>query len=53
MSYPCYYGDVFNETIKFKSEISKTVHLAKKFQRRRFLEIDQAETKFSNGAHAG
>jgi hypothetical protein len=27
------------------------VHLAKQFQRRRFLEIDQLETRFACGSH--
>jgi hypothetical protein len=27
------------------------VHLAKRFQRRRFLEIDQLETRFACGSH--
>jgi 4-hydroxybenzoate polyprenyltransferase len=29
-----------------------SVHLAKRFQRRRFLEIDQLETRISCGGHA-
>ena len=28
-----------------------TVHLAKQFQRRRFLEIDQQETRMTYGGH--
>jgi hypothetical protein len=28
-----------------------SVHLAKRFQRRRFLEIDQLETKIACGSH--
>ena len=28
------------------------VHLAKQFQRRRFLEIDQPETRIAYGSHA-
>jgi len=28
-----------------------SVHLAKQFQRRRFLEIDQPETKIAYGGH--
>ena len=28
-----------------------SVHLAKQFQRRRFLEIDQPETRTANGSH--
>ena len=28
-----------------------TVHLAKQFQRRRFLEIDQPKTRFVYGSH--
>ena len=28
-----------------------SIHLAKRFQRRRFLEIDQSETKFACGDH--
>ena len=28
-----------------------SVHLAKRFQRRRFLEIDQSETRISCGGH--
>jgi hypothetical protein len=28
------------------------VHLAKRFQRRRFLEIDQSETRIACGGHA-
>jgi hypothetical protein len=28
-----------------------SVHLAKQFQRRRFLEIDQPETRIANGSH--
>jgi hypothetical protein len=28
-----------------------SVHLAKRFQRRRFLEIDQLETKIAGGSH--
>jgi hypothetical protein len=27
------------------------VHLAKRFQRTRFLEIDQLETRIANGSH--
>jgi hypothetical protein len=29
-----------------------SVHLAKQFQRRRFLEIDQFETRIACGSHA-
>jgi hypothetical protein len=29
-----------------------SVHLAKQFQRRRFLEIDQSETRIACGGHA-
>ena len=29
-----------------------SVHLAKKFQRRRFIEIDQPETRIAYGSHA-
>ena len=29
-----------------------SVHLAKQFQRRRFLEIDQPETRIAYGSHA-
>jgi hypothetical protein len=28
-----------------------SVHLAKRFQRRRFLEIDQSETRIAYGGH--
>jgi hypothetical protein len=28
-----------------------SVHLAKRFQRRRFLEIDQSETRIACGSH--
>jgi hypothetical protein len=28
-----------------------SVHLAKQFQRRRFLEIDQSETRIAYGSH--
>jgi hypothetical protein len=28
-----------------------TVHLAKRFQRRRFLEINQSETRIASGGH--
>jgi hypothetical protein len=28
-----------------------SVHLAKQFQRRRFLEIDQLETRIASGSH--
>jgi hypothetical protein len=28
-----------------------SIHLAKRFQRRRFLEIDQLETKIACGSH--
>jgi hypothetical protein len=30
-----------------------SVHLAKQFQRRRFLEIDQPETRIAYGSHVG
>jgi hypothetical protein len=30
-----------------------SVHLAKQFQRRRFLEIDPSETSIACGGHAG
>jgi hypothetical protein len=30
-----------------------SVHLAKRFQRRRFLEIDQSETRIACGGHIG
>ena len=30
----------------------KAVHLAKQFQRRRFLEINQPETRIAYGSHA-
>jgi len=36
-------------TIGVSHQIS--VHLAKKFQRRRFLEIDQSETRIACGGH--
>jgi hypothetical protein len=30
-----------------------SVHLAQRFQRRRFLEIDQSETRIAGGGHVG
>jgi hypothetical protein len=35
----------------FSSETAVSVHLAKGFQKRRFLEIDQSETRIACGGH--
>jgi alkylation response protein AidB-like acyl-CoA dehydrogenase len=43
------FADIF--TVFAKTEIAVSVHLAKLFQSRRFLEIDQSETRIACGSH--